>query len=106
MFFFAYCSYLERLAKRHHARQFVLSCCGPEPGFNCENSFRPVVTENGICFSFDPTYLNDSLIDNSYTNTFKKIFYPETEGQDWKTGLKGDKFSMQITLDSHNSRVH
>ena len=84
----------------------ILSCCGPGEHCNCEDSFVPVLTEQGVCHSFNPT--NTSMKETQYSKMFKKIFQ-NTNGDNVATINECEanmkSFEMHITLDNHQTKV-
>ena len=85
----------------------VLSCCGPQPNNNCQGQFKPVLTEHGICYSFNPTSWEDSLKATPYTDIFKTVFGMESANITDPVKLRnvGNVYKMHITLDSHQSKL-
>ena len=86
----------------------IFSCCGPDSLSNCEDKFLPVLTDMGICYALNPIAMKNSMKNTYYTKTFQKVFLHEKEKPDENLFFKVNKlssFDLQITLDSHISKV-
>ena len=81
----------------------IFSCCGPEEGTDCQDSFVPVLTERGICYAYNPTPINDFFFESSYTDIFKSVFDIDLGKRlsQFKVGGTGQLHQMHVTLDSH-----
>ena len=85
----------------------VLACCGPSRTSNCDDQFSPVLTDNGICYAFNPTSLLQSMKTTPYTNMFQSIFsFGNVEQEGVKIENTGKVYQMHITLDSHKSEIN
>ena len=94
--------YLQSRKRKFHRRQMLLSCCGPSKHCNCDDHFQPVLTDQGICFSFNPISLNKSFKETNYTSMFNAFF--QNYDRD-SCDSDNSNFEMHITLDSHKSKV-
>ena len=84
----------------------IFSCCGPGNFQNCQDLFGAVVTEKGICYSFNPTMMNNSLKSIPYTSMFQTVFAEDLQPAEAVYIENTAKaYSMQIILDSHSSKV-
>jgi hypothetical protein len=96
---------LERLRQVYQQQMFIVKCTGPGEASDCSNQFYPVLTENGICYTFNGVSLNRSVVSNTYTNMFTEIFDPNHNNSALKNKNSGKSFSMFLVLDSHFSQV-
>ena len=85
----------------------VFSCCGPGESRNCQDKFSPVISDQGICYSFNPVPFNNSLEKSPYFDIFQSVFERDLKHKDGiiKMENTGKSFQMHITLDGHTSKA-
>ena len=97
---------LENMRQKFQPRQFIMACKIHGSDEICQDSFVPVLTNNGICYAYNGQNFHQSLRDTAYNKHFKSIFgVQEKVFQTDEENALGSGFNMFLILDSHQSSV-
>ena len=88
--------------------EMIRSCSWPssKTQSDCKPSFRHVLTNSGICSSFNAYPLEDSLIESNYNDMFAKYYKIQERGAQiaHNTG-SGQRFKMVLVLNAHSTKI-
>lgn len=65
--------FLKKLKVKYDPRNMMLLCQGPGHNRTCDNRFNPVLTEKGICFSFNSPSQKQVFKSSQYLEMFEKV---------------------------------
>ena len=69
--------------------------------------FKPVITDNGICFAFNCDKVSNMLVKNSYMDAFHTVFEPaEINNSILLNENSGKSYQLFMILDSHDHKVY
>jgi hypothetical protein len=95
---------LRDLSKRYQINRMILLCSGPGEGTSCTNKFEPVLTDLGICFTFNGETILDLMKNSSYLDAFQEVYEPSRSVDPIiKNKGHGKSSTLFMVLDSHKS---
>jgi hypothetical protein len=95
---------IEELRLKYQYRQMIMLCKGPsQASRSCQNKFEPVITDKGICFSFNARNSFTAFKNNTYIDTFHYVYDPINESNIINNENSGQ--ALKIILDSHITNI-
>ena len=92
---------IKELRKKYQLQQMMLLCHISYQGeSSCQDKFQPVLTDLGICYSFNARNFNESFQENTYTNIFQEVFQPEYV----HLTMNQQSYKMSLILDAHKKQ--